>query len=133
MCVCVVSQTNSLTPSLVCQLLINEVISITTQYSLMLIHTMICHAHLQVTHPDRSPHRLIESSGPVDIEALKQLMGNDESLGLGVTGDAYPLPILLGRLTPVPVSKARIALIQQVAHQLGQKCLKGMHRERINR
>lgn len=51
-------------------------------------------------------------------------MRDDKGLGLGVSGDTYPLPVLLGRLAPVSISKASIALVQQVTHQLGQKRLK---------
>ena len=69
------------------------------------------------------PHRLVVGSSPVDVEALQQLMRDDEGLSLGIAGNTYPLSILLGRLAPVPISKGRIALIQQVTHQLGQKWL----------
>lgn len=46
-------------------------------------------------------------------------MRDDEGLGLSVAGDADPLAVLLGRLAPVAFTKARVALVQQVTHQLG--------------
>lgn len=53
-------------------------------------------------------------------------MGDDESLSLGVASNTDPLSILLGRLMPVSIPKTRIPFIQQVTHQLSEKCLKGM-------
>lgn len=58
------------------------------------------------------PHHLVVSSSPVDIEALEQLVGDDEGLSLSIAGNTDPLTVLLGRLAPVPISKARVALVQ---------------------
>lgn len=69
------------------------------------------------------PHHLVEGSSPINIEALQQLMRDDDSFGLCIAGNADPLSILLGCLTPVTISKASISLIEQVADQLGQKAL----------
>lgn len=66
-------------------------------------------------------HCLVEGSSPVDIEALQQLLGDNQGLSLCIAGNTDPLPILLGCLTPVSISEATVALVQQVAHQLGQK------------
>lgn len=60
-------------------------------------------------------------------------MWDDEGLSLSVPGNTDPLPVLLARLAPVPISKASVALVQQVAHQLGQKCLMGTWRGRLER
>lgn len=73
----------------------------------------------------RPTHRLVERSSPVHVETLQQLVGDDECLRLGVTGNTDPLAVLLHGLVPVPIPIARVALVQQVTHQLGQKCLKG--------
>lgn len=78
---------------------------------------------------DIFPHHLIVPSSPVDIEALQQLVRDDEGFSLSVARNTDPLAILLGRLAPVAISKARVALIEQVAHQLGQKCLMRMQQE----
>ena len=77
------------------------------------------------------PHRLKVGSSSVDVEALQQLLRDDKGLCLGVAGDAYPFPVLLGRLAPVPISIARIALVQQVTHQLGQEWLTGVRKGEI--
>lgn len=71
----------------------------------------------------RTAHRLEEGSSPVDIEALQQLVRDDQSFSLGVAGDADPLAVLLRSLLPVPVPVARVALVQQVTNELGKKCL----------
>lgn len=66
-----------------------------------------------------STHRLVEGGSPVDVEALQQLVRDDKGLRLGVAGYADPLAVLLCCLPPVTFPKTRVALVQQVANQLG--------------
>ena len=66
---------------------------------------------------------MVMCGGPVDVEALQQFGGDDQRLGLGVPRYTDALPVVLDRLVPLAVPEHCVALIQQVAHQLGQKCL----------
>ena len=76
-------------------------------------------------HSSRSqgPHHVVMCGGPVNVEALQQFGGDDQRLSLGIPRYADALPVVLDRLVPLAVPEHCVALIQQVAHQLGQKSL----------
>lgn len=97
----------------------------------MCASNIVTSAHVRPTRPRLSYHLVIRR-GPVDIQALQQLVRDDESLCLGVAGDTDSLPVLLAGLAPVSIPEAGVTLIQQVTHQLGQKSLRGHGKEREN-
>lgn len=62
---------------------------------------------------------------PVDVQALQQDLWNVEVLCRGVSGDIQAFAELSHCLLPLSVSEQGVALIEQVAHQLGQEVLGG--------
>ncbi|KAF3853276.1 hypothetical protein F7725_013964 [Dissostichus mawsoni] len=85
-------------------------------------------AHLSVLEEEAQREAPLSKNkfSPVDVQALQQLVGDDEGLSLSVAGDTDPLTVLLGRLTTVPISKATIALVQQTHVGDGELSFKGL-------
>ena len=74
------------------------------------------------TGPNASHHAVVGSS-PVDIQALQQNLGDGEILCCRVARDIQAFSEFSHRLLPLSFSEQGVALIEEVAYQLGQEVL----------
>lgn len=70
-------------------------------------------------------------SSPVDIQALQQNLGDGEILCCSVAQDIQAFSEFSHRLLPLSFSEEGVALIEEVAYQLGQEVLGGGRKMRV--
>lgn len=101
---------------------------------------LVIAAHISQQHTDRThfvftsfyttetqgpavSHLAVVGSSPVHIKTLQQNLGDLDLLGFSVARDVQGFTELSHRLLPVVVPEEGVALIQQIAHQLGEEVL----------